>query len=370
MFVDTHRRQLTPIPSLHLLVRLQALDHRLRRSTLYPLFIALISCAVWLIATQIIRMIGFGGFYGVPVALGAVIFAAWAAGTSAGLITAGLSVILLHELLPSMRMLEIREESAWHLTVFTLVALIMSGFQAAVREQRLRAQREKQMRDEFLAIVSHELRTPVTIISGSANLLSRLWESMNDDDRQELLVSLQDESARISRMIEDLLLLARIEDDPGGANEPILLGPAVARSMQTFRRLNSHRAVLLEQPEERLIVQGRDVYVDAVLRNVLSNAHRFSPIDEPIEVKVGHNGSTATVLIRDHGPGVSKKLLDEIYQPYFRSQPLSDGTRGIGLGLTLCKRAMEAMGGRISAETLDSGGLEVTLKFRLEREGG
>ena len=89
-------------------------------------------------------------------------------------------------------------------------------------------------------------------------------------------------------------------------------------------------------------------------------------ITEPVEVGATRSGTCAFIRIRDHGPGVAKRLLDEIYEPYFRSQPLTDGTRGIGLGLALCKRAMEAMGGRISAETLESGGLEVTLTFRLE----
>jgi two-component system sensor histidine kinase KdpD len=221
------------------------------------------------------------------------------------------------------------------------------------------------MRDEFLAIVSHELRTPVTVISGSANLLSRLWERLSSADRKDVLGSLQEESDRLTRMIEDLLLLARIEDGATPASEPLVLQPSLLRSIGSFRRLYPRRRVEVDMPEQRLVIAGNETYFDAVLRNVLSNAHRFSPIDEPVEVTAAAEDRRVVIRIRDHGPGVSKRLLDEIYEPYFHGQPISDGTRGIGLGLALCKRAMESMEGRISARTLDGGGLEVELSFRL-----
>jgi K+-sensing histidine kinase KdpD len=372
MFIVSPRRAGVPLrlPSAELVTRLRGFDQRLHEPPwLYPAAVAVLCCLVWLLATEVVRIIGFGGFYGVPFALGAVVVAAWLAGLGAGLITASISVAMLHVLLPSMRMMDVQEESVWHLTVFSLVALIMSGFEAAVREQRQQHAREKEMRDEFLAIVSHELRTPATVISGSANLLSRLADSLTPEDREALLVGLQDESLRLNRMIDDLLLLARMESEADPVDEPVLLQPAVARSIQAFRRLNADRAVTLQAAEVRFVVQGRDVYIDAVLRNVLSNAHRFSPADLPIEIAVGREQDRAFVIVRDHGPGVSEELLKEIYRPYFRSQPLSDGTRGIGLGLALCKRAMESMGGRISARTCDQGGLEVELTFRLEETG-
>jgi two-component system sensor histidine kinase KdpD len=315
--------------------------------------------------TEIIRVIGFGGFYGVPFALTAVVVAAWLAGLYSGLITAIFSVAMLYILLPSMRVMHVEEESLWHLTVFSLAALTISGLAAAVRGQRLREGREKEMRDEFLAIVSHELRTPVTVISGSANLLSRLWERLSSADRKDVLGSLQEESDRLTRMIEDLLLLARIEDGATPASEPLVLQPSLLRSIGSFRRLYPRRRVEVDMPEQRLVIAGNETYFDAVLRNVLSNAHRFSPIDEPVEVTAAAEDRRVVIRIRDHGPGVSKRLLDEIYEPYFHGQPISDGTRGIGLGLALCKRAMESMEGRISARTLDEGGLEVELSFRL-----
>jgi K+-sensing histidine kinase KdpD len=143
----------------------------------------------------------------------------------------------------------------------------------------------------------------------------------------------------------------------------------VAEGVRAFRRLYADRVVRLEAGDQRLVVQGIGTYVDAVLRNILGNAHRFSPITEPIEVAIAREDGRAVVRIRDHGPGVGKDLLDEIYEPYVRTQPISDGTRGIGLGLVLCKRAMEAMGGSISARTLDGGGLEVCLGFAILDSG-
>lgn len=371
MLLESQRHGLasSSLPSLHPLARLEGLERRFPRPRwLYPLLVVLICCVVWLFATEVVRVVGFGGFYGVPFALGAVAFAAWLAGVYAGLATAVLSVLMLHLLLPSMRMLDVQEESAWHLTVFSLVAVIMSAFEASVRRQRLRDEREREMRDEFLAIVSHELRTPVTVISGSANLLSRLWERLSAQDRNDVLDSLQEESTRLSRMIEDLLLLARIEEGPVPPAEPLLLHRRLEYSVRTFNRLYPRRLVEVALPEERLVIAALETYFDAVMRNVLGNAHRFSPPEEPIEVSAAREGESAIVRIRDHGPGVSKHLIDEIYEPYIRSQPLADGTRGLGLGLTLCKRAMESMGGTIGAETLDSGGLEVTLSFRLDDE--
>jgi K+-sensing histidine kinase KdpD len=369
MFIDSPRRSILTLtlPPLHLHARVQEAERRLREPPwLYPVSVVLVCTLGWLLATEVVRVIGFGGFYGVPFALCAVAIAAWLGGLGAGLATAALSVAMLYVLLPSMRIMDVQEESAWHLTVFSLVAIIISSFEAAVRAQHRRDAREKEMRDEFLAIVSHELRTPVTVISGSANLLGRLWERLDPEDRHDVLDSLQEESARLTRMIEDLLLLARIEDGRDVVNEPLLLQRSLQRSVATFRHLFPRRDVELSLAEEDTVILGSETYFDAVLRNVLSNAHRFSPIDAPLEVSIGRDHAKAVVLVRDHGPGVSKQLIEEIYEPYFHGQPVSDGTRGIGLGLALCKRAMESMGGTIKARTLDEGGLEVALSFRLE----
>lgn len=371
MLLESQRHALasTSVPPLHPVAELEGLERRFRRPRwLYPLLVVLICSTAWLLATQIVRMVGFGGFYGVPFALSAVVFAAWLAGVHAGLATAVLSVLMLHLLLPSMRMLDVQEESAWHLVVFSLVAVIMSSFEASVRRQRVRDVREREMRDEFLAIVSHELRTPVTIISGSASLLSRLWERLPAADRSEVLDSLQEESTRLTRMIEDLLLLARIEEGRSPVAEPLLLQSRLEYSVKGFKRLYPRRQIHLVMPENRIVIAAFETYFDAVMRNVIGNAHRFSPPELPIEISAALEGEHAIVRVRDYGPGVSKHLIDEIYEPYIRSQPLADGTRGIGLGLTLCKRAMESMGGTIGARTLDEGGLEVQLTFRLDGE--
>lgn len=351
------------LTSINPLPLFERLERRLDgQRWLYPVAVAALCLLLWISATEVVRLVAFSPFYGVPFALAAVVLAAWFGGAWAGLLCAAFSVAFLSIVLPSMRFSGVREESLWHLAVFSLVAVLMSRFQSSLREQRRRTLRERDTRNEFLAIVSHEIRTPVTIIEGSANLLERRWETLPRTDRQELLQSIQAESTRLSQMFSDLLLMARLDQEQFDEPRPFDLGRVLNTVVAQFRRLHEDRVVEF-QPPAGVTVVAVERYAEAVLRNVLANAHRFSAAARPIIVSVIPGPHRVTVNVRDFGVGIEPEEMRRVFEPYYRGNPLSDGTRGIGIGLALSRRVMRAMNGDIEVENAEGDGLNVAIVF-------
>jgi K+-sensing histidine kinase KdpD len=328
-----------------------------------------ISCAVaWPFLTWLIALIPvFGHFYGVPLALAAVVLAAWAGGMIAGLTTTALSALTLYAILPNVRVVSAAEEATWHGLIFVLSAVLMSGFEASLTKQRQRLKRDREMRDEFLGIMSHELRTPMTVLYGSVRILSARWEALQAEARSELLREIESECERLIDMTENLLGLSRLGLVQSVQGEPLEPGRVVQQAVEDFHRHAPDRQVILDVKDPNVMVQGQVSFVQAVMRNLLSNADKFSPPKKPIVVGVERHGGDVLVAVRDSGPGVSGGRLEAIFEPYFRDPALAAGTRGFGLGLTLCKRAVEAMGGRIWAELSQEGGLQVSFTLPVMR---
>ncbi len=346
------------------------LEQGLHRWTeLHPLVIGFSCALVWPIMTWLIGLIpAFGHFYGVPLALAAVLIAAWAGGLTAGITTTALSALILYLILPSVRVVNAESEAAWHGVTFTLVAILMSGFEASLRNQHQRLQRDRTMRDEFLGIMSHELRTPITVIYGGVRLLRGRWQSLPADERDGLLLNMEEESERLSRMTEDLLSLSRLDLRSPGPGEPVQIGRIVSQGVDAFRRVTPERVVIADFGDCDILALGQEGYLNAIVRNLLSNADKYSPRASPIVVRVEEKHGNAFVAVRDYGPGISTGRLESIFEPYYRDPSLVDGTRGLGLGLTLCKRAIEAMKGKIWAEMADGDGLQVCFTLPLAVE--
>lgn len=307
---------------------------------------------------------GFTGFYGIPFALAAVVVAAWHGGLIAGLTTTIMSSALLYLLLPAVRMLDVEQETVWHLIVFTIIAFLLSDFEALKRDKQDRLRWEKASRDEFLGIMSHELRTPMTMVYSGVRILRRRWRGLQEPDRDELLQSIEEESEHLVNMTEDLLSLARL-DDGRVAREPMLVLRIVERTVAAHQAGRPERQLDLSLPEESWVAMGQERYLTAVLRNLLTNADKYSAAGPPISVIASRQAGRGTIRVRDRGRGVSESQLEAIFEPYYRDPSLPAGPRGLGMGLSLCKRAVEAMGGSIWATRIEGGGLEVAFALPL-----
>jgi len=222
-------------------------------------------------------------------------------------------------------------------------------------------------KDEFLALISHELRTPITTIFGGARLLHSRRRSLSEESLDEMINSIEDEAERLYRLVEDLLAIARADLNEEVVREPISLKPAVEQVVKQFANRHPGRPLDVYGVQDTCIL-AETTYVQQVLTNLISNADKYSDSGLPIEVNLSAEDGEGIVRVLDRGPGVPENELDRIFESFYRSKGTAKQASGKGLGLTVCKRLVEAMSGRIWARPRVDGGLEVGFALPLAIE--
>jgi PAS domain S-box-containing protein len=222
-------------------------------------------------------------------------------------------------------------------------------------------------KDEFLSMVSHELRTPLTTILGNARVLAGRMRSLDVDAQGGALLDIADEAERLNQVIENLLVLARLEAGRTLELEPVLLARFVQGVVAAERVANPEREYRTAACDGGLVVIGNPDALQQVLGNLLSNARKYSPPLEPIDIAcVAEDGSVA-VTVADRGVGLDPDELERIFEPFYRS-PRTATTSGIGIGLSVCRRLIEATGGSLAAAPREGGGAMFTVRLPIAPE--
>jgi signal transduction histidine kinase/PAS domain-containing protein len=213
-------------------------------------------------------------------------------------------------------------------------------------------------KDDFLGLVSHELKTPITTILGNAEVLARRFDDLEAPARRSALEDIRADAERLHRIIDNLLVLARLERGQHVDREPLLLRKVVDRVVEAQRRGGSRRAVQVTGNGDIGLALASPDYVEQVLRNLLSNADKYSPAEAPVEIVFERDEREVVVRILDRGQGVEPEEADEIFAPFYRSARTSAQAQGVGIGLAVCKRLLDAQGGRLWASPRPGGGSE------------
>ena len=196
------------------------------------------------------------------------------------------------------------------------------------------------------------------MIYGNAEVLRLRSQQISEEDRQQALDDISKESGRLNRIIDNLLILARLERGQLVENEPVLAHRVVEKVVGEHVKHFPRREVRIVTPPEPVTVVGAPLYIEQVVRNLLSNAEKYSPAGEPIEVCVERQGGELRVSVLDRGPGFPVNEAEKLFTPFYRSPLTSSSTAGIGIGLAVCKRLIEAQGGCMWANRRKSGGSE------------
>ena len=223
------------------------------------------------------------------------------------------------------------------------------------------AREAEQLKDDFLSLISHELRTPLTTIQGAASMLLSTGDELPQEARDALRMDLLNESERLSRMLKNMLALSAYEAGRLHVErDPFLIQPVlrqVAREVEA--RHPSHRARVVADrglpPAE-----GDEELMTQAVRNLAENAAKYSPNGGTITLGAAVLGAEIIVSVSDEGPGIPSEQQEQIFQRFHRA---STGTQGMGLGLYLCQRLVEAHGGRIWVESRPDEG--ATFRFTL-----
>lgn len=228
---------------------------------------------------------------------------------------------------------------------------------AATYERR---RHEQQMR-QFIADAGHELRTPLTIFMG---YLDALQSGVVQDGEgvRRVHETMLDESRKMRRIIEKLILLARLEREDESLNDEIDLNSVAARAVDALRPLAGERLQLAADGDA--LVFGDDDELYEAVKNVVENAVRYAPAS-PVEVRVGREGRSAVLEVADHGPGMATIDVEHAFDRFYRGSSHGE-VDGSGLGLAIAKRAVERMGGSIALESAADRGTKVTMRFPLE----
>ncbi|WP_228011137.1 sensor histidine kinase [Nonomuraea phyllanthi] len=212
-----------------------------------------------------------------------------------------------------------------------------------------RTDSEARMR-RFLADASHELRTPLTSVRGFAELHRR-----GGGDADEAMRRIEDEAARMSVLVNDLLTLAQLDEERPLDRHPVDLLEVAADTIRDARARVPHRHVRLAGLDGRLApvsIVGDDARLRQVAANLVGNALCHTPPEAEITVRVGRNGGTAVLEVSDTGPGVPPEHVPHLFDRLYRvSQGRSRAGGGAGLGLAIVSAIVHAHGGRVEVDT-------------------
>ena len=235
----------------------------------------------------------------------------------------------------------------------------------AVMRDVTAARRARAQREAFLGILSHELRTPITTIYAGSKVLAR-EEPLHSTTRHELAADISAEAERLFRLVEDLLVMTRVERGVLHlANEPILLQRVLAAAIRLEAAHWPTTRIQMTGPTDLPAIAGDATYVEQVIRNLLSNAAKYSPRDTAVEVRLEDAGDDVEVRVLDRGRGFQSSESDDLFELFYRSPATAAQASGAGIGLFVCRRLITAMGGRIWARPRPGGGAE--FGFALKR---
>jgi PAS domain S-box-containing protein len=222
------------------------------------------------------------------------------------------------------------------------------------------------VKDEFLGLVSHELRTPVTTIFGNARLLQ---SAQGLPARQaDMVADIAADAERLLGLVENLLLMTRAVSQQRVDLEPQVLGHAIRRIVEIFRRHHPGREIRLDIPNDELIVEGDQGYLELIVGNLLGNADKYSSSSRPIEISVRRVRQEARVIVLDRGIGIPDDDVDRLFAAFYRTDTARRLSGGLGIGLSASKHAVAMLGGRIWANARDGGGSEFGFALPLTEE--
>jgi len=222
------------------------------------------------------------------------------------------------------------------------------------------------VKDEFLGLISHELRTPVTTIFGNATLLADR-EDLGERERT-MVGDILGDSDRLLRIVENLLQLTKLGAGSELDLEPQVLDHVVHRALASYRRRHPEREIRLTTSPPSAVVDGDSTAIELLIENLVSNADKYSPPNEAIEVHIERREGEACLHVLDRGIGIAGDDAGSVFTPFYRTDEARLKASGMGVGLAVCKRIVEAQGGRVWAGPRDGGGADVGFALPLSSD--
>ena len=270
------------------------------------------------------------------------------------------------------------DRSPWLLPLFIgPVAALYWGARESVENHQLVARLEEslvhlrelnRLKDDFVAVVSHELRTPLTSIQGYVKTMIQLGDRLEPVQQRSFLEAADRQSDRLRRLIEQLLVVARLESHV----EPLTLSDVSIASLtrpivdELRSTAHGHTFDLRFDPASP-VVRTDEAKVHQILSNLLENALKYSPPDTRFTVREEAQAGGVCVSVEDEGPGIPSDSQGRIFERFYQVDQSSTRTvGGTGLGLYICRKMAETVGARLWLERSDPSGSVFSLWFPFE----
>jgi two-component system, OmpR family, sensor histidine kinase KdpD len=223
-----------------------------------------------------------------------------------------------------------------------------------------------QQRTALLAAVGHDLRTPLAGIKAAVTTLRQTDVQWSEEERLELLTTIEEATDRLDAVVRNLLDASRLQAGALSIKlDAVALDDVVAGAVLALP--DGSKRVTVTVPEDLGLVEADRGLLQRVLVNVIDNALHHGASEQPVEVVARAGGESAKIEVIDHGAGVSKEEQERLFEPF---QRLDDhGTEGLGLGLSVARGFIEAMGGAMVADQTPGGGLTMRIRLRLVPAG-
>jgi len=227
----------------------------------------------------------------------------------------------------------------------------------------VRTESESKLR-RFVADASHELRTPLTAIRGFAEL-HRQGAVTGEDKTKELISRIEKESIRMSSLVEDLLLLARLDQSRELTIDPVDINHLVNEAIASAKAAGPSHEIALKSSSDEIFVLGDSMRIHQAVSNLLANARTHTPAGTKIEMEILQNESEVQISVSDNGPGLSPEDQTRIFERFFRADPSRARVsgEGSGLGLAIVDAVMKAHGGSVEVLSELNQGAKFTLHF-------
>jgi signal transduction histidine kinase len=238
----------------------------------------------------------------------------------------------------------------------------LEGSDRALRAAYAKVEASLQVQRRFTADASHELRTPLTSIRGYAGLL-RQFAQVTPEDRVAAVAQIDREANRMSRLVEDLLTLARADSGQPLARERVPLAPMLGDIAQQVRALDEGEHTWKLCVDMPILVMGDPDALRQLWLILLDNAMKYTPPGGHIELRSAVYGDCTTIVVADTGIGISSEALPHIFERFYRAHRDRRMSKGTGLGLAIASWIAEEHGGSIEVESSEGRGSTFTVRL-------
>ena len=237
-----------------------------------------------------------------------------------------------------------------------------------ITQARLQTETER-LRSSLLSSISHDLRTPLVAILGATTSLRDYWDKFDDKSRRDLFATIEDESDRLNRFVQNLLDMTQLVS--GGLKvkrQPTDIQDLIGSALTKLRKQIGDRPLRLDIPDDLPFVDGDLAILERVLVNIIDNASKYAPKDQPLAITARREAHYIRLTITDRGPGIPEEERERVFDMFYRVKIGSTPSSGAGLGLAISRGFIEAHGGRIMAQPgIDGIGTQIVIRLPVVR---